>query len=116
MSRNSDPEYDQQSADISEANLDTTEKVRTFSSLKFGNFRLLLTGTTMSNAAQWIQQLTLGALVYDITGSGTVIGTVNLVRSISGIAMIPLAGILIDRMNQKKLLRNSRKIPIGSSP
>lgn len=80
------------------------EKIGTFSSLKFGNFRLQFTGTVLSNAAQWIQQVTLSALVYNITGSGTMIGTVNLVRSISAISMIPMAGVLIDRMKRRNLL------------
>ena len=80
------------------------EKIGTFSSLRIPNFRYLLTGTTLSNAAQWIQQITLNWLVYDITGSGTMLGTVNLARSVSAISMIPLAGILIDRLPRRKLL------------
>jgi MFS family permease len=58
----------------------------------------------MTNAAQWIMQLTLSAVVYNITGSGTLVGTVNLLRSISSISMIPVAGILIDRLSRRKLL------------
>lgn len=80
------------------------KKITTFSSLRIPDFRLLITGTTLSNAAQWIQQVTLSWLVYDITGSGTMLGTVNLVRSISSIAMIPVAGILIDNLRRRNLL------------
>ena len=80
------------------------EKIGTLSSLRIPNFRLLLTGTTLSNAAQWIQQVTLSWLIYDLTGSGAMLGTVNLVRSISSIAMIPLAGVLIDRLKRQPLL------------
>jgi MFS family permease len=82
----------------------TNGKVGTFSSLRIPNFRYLLAGTTLSNAAQWIQQVTLSWLVYDITSSGTMLGTVNLVRSISAISMIPLAGILIDHLKRRDLL------------
>jgi MFS family permease len=80
------------------------EKIGTLSSLRILNFRYLLTGTTLSNAAQWIQQVTLSWLVYDITGSGTMLAIVNLVRSVSSIGMIPMAGILIDRMRRRRLL------------
>jgi MFS family permease len=80
------------------------EKVTTFSSLKHPNFRFLFAGTAMTNATQWVQQVTLSWLVYELTGSGTMIGTVNLVRSVSAIAMIPVAGILIDRLSRRKLL------------
>lgn len=82
----------------------TEKKIGTLSSLAIPNFRKLLIGTTLSNAAQWIQQVTLAWLVYDLTGSGTVLGTVNLVRSISSIAMIPIAGVLIDRLKRRRLL------------
>jgi len=80
------------------------EKIGTFASLRIHNFRLLLTGTTLSNAAQWIQQVTLSWLVYDLTGSGTILGTINLVRAVASLIMIPMAGVLIDRLNRRTLL------------
>jgi MFS family permease len=80
------------------------EKIGTFASLHIHNFRLLLTGTTLSNAAQWIQQVTLSWLVYDLTGSGTILGTINLVRSVALLGMIPMAGFFIDRLNRRTIL------------
>jgi len=80
------------------------EKIGTFASLRIHNFRLLLIGTTLSNAAQWIQQVTLSWLVYNLTGSGTILGTINMVRSVASLAMIPMAGLLIDRLNRRNLL------------
>ena len=80
------------------------EKIGTFASLRIPNFRLLLTGTTLSNAAQWIQQVTLSWLVYDLTGSGTILGTINLVRSGALLGMIPIAGFFIDRLNRRTIL------------
>jgi MFS family permease len=92
-------------------NLKTTEKVTgpmasvgTFASLRIPNFRLLLTGTLFSNAAQWIQMITLNWLVYDLTGSGTMLGAINLVRSFASLGMIPVAGILIDRVDRRILM------------
>ena len=83
---------------------DGNAKITTLSSLRIKNFRLLITGTILSDAAQWIQQVTLAWLVYDLTGSGTILGSVNLVRSISSIGMIPIAGLLIDRLRRRRLL------------
>jgi MFS family permease len=80
------------------------EKIGTFSSLRIRNFRFLIAGTTLTNAAQWVQQVTLNWLVYDITGSGTMLATVNLVRSASAMGVIPIAGILIDKMKRRTLL------------
>ncbi len=84
--------------------MDSTEKIGTLASLRTHNFRMLFAGTTLSNAAQWIQQVTLNWLIYDITGSGTLLGTVNLVRSVASLTMIPAAGILIDRLKRRNLM------------
>ncbi len=80
------------------------KKIGTFASLRIRNFRFLLVGTTLANAAMWIQQVTLSWLVYDLTGSGTILGTINLVRSAASLGMVPMAGLLIDRLNRRKLL------------
>ena len=82
----------------------SVEKLGVFSSMRFRNFNLLLLGTTLSNAAQWLQQVTLNWLVYDITGSGTALGSVNVVRSISSLGLTPVAGLIIDRISRRALL------------
>ena len=79
-------------------------KISTFSSLRFRNFRLLLTGTTLTNAAQWIQSVTLSWLIYDVTSSGTMLGTMNVVRSAASLGMILIAGVLIDRFKRRSLM------------
>ncbi len=63
-----------------------------FAALYIRNFRWLLLGNTLANAGQWIQQVTLNWLVYDITGSGTMLGTVNVVRSAASLGLTPMAG------------------------
>ena len=78
--------------------------IGTFDSLRVRNFRLLLIGTTLANAAQWVQQVTLGWLVYDITGSGTALGTLNLVRSIATVGLAPISGVAIDRLPRRQLM------------
>jgi MFS family permease len=83
---------------------DAPPKVGTFAALRRRDFRLLLIGTTLSNAAQWIQQVTLGWLVYDLTGSGTALGTINLVRSVAALGLAPVAGTAIDRVGRRRLM------------
>jgi MFS family permease len=80
------------------------ERIGTFSALRIRDFRLLLFGTTLSNAAQWIQQVTLGWLVYDLTGSGTALGTINLVRGVASVGLNPVAGTAIDRIERRRLM------------
>lgn len=76
----------------------------TFAALRIPDFRLLLVATTLSNAGHWIQQVTLGWLVYDLTNSGTMLGSINLVRSISTLGLAPVAGVAIDRFSHRLLM------------
>ncbi len=84
--------------------VESVNQVSAFTSLRVPNFRLLLGGSLFSNAAQWIQQVTLSWLVYDMTGSGTMLGSINLVRAVASLSMIPLAGLLVDRLNHRNLI------------
>jgi MFS family permease len=70
----------------------------TFAAFRFRNFRLLWIGALCSNAANWIQQITVGWVVYDLTGSGLLVGAVTGARSVSLLGLGPLAGVLADRL------------------
>jgi hypothetical protein len=76
----------------------------TLSALRIPSFQWFLTGTTLTNAAHWIQQVTLNWLVYDLTSSGALLGTLNLIRSIPTVGLAPIAGVAIDRISRCKLL------------
>lgn len=76
----------------------------TFDSLRIGNFRILLFVATLTNAAEWVQQVSLSWLVYEWTGSGAALGSLNLVRSMSSLALTPVAGVTIDRMNKRTMM------------
>lgn len=80
------------------------EQNGTFAALRIPSFAWFITGTTLSNAGQWIQQVTLSWLVYDLTSSGAMLGTLNLVRSIATIGLAPIAGVAIDRFSRRGLL------------
>ncbi|MBX3054047.1 MAG: MFS transporter [Caldilineaceae bacterium] len=75
-----------------------------FAVLRQRNFAWFLAGTTLSNSGQWIQQVTLSWLVYDLTGSGAMLGTLNLVRSLATLGLAPLAGVAIDRFSRRRLM------------
>ncbi len=85
----------------------TTAPVRApgnFAVLRQRSFAWFLAGTTLSNAGQWIQQVTLSWLVYDLTGSGAMLGSLNLVRSLATLGLAPLAGLAIDRFPRRWLM------------
>ncbi len=82
----------------------STKKVGTFESLRFPNFRPLLIGGVFANATQWIQQVILSWLVYDLTGSGTLLGSITLVSSAASLCMLLSIGFLLDYFNRRKLM------------
>jgi MFS family permease len=79
-------------------------RLGTFSSLRHLNFRYLWFGTLCMSAGQWIQQVTLGWLLYDLTGSSVLLGLLNGLRAIPFLIASPIAGVAADRMDRKKLI------------
>ena len=86
------------------ATTESTGRSGAFGALRLPDFRWFLLGTTLSNAGQWILQVTLSWLVYDLTASGTMLGTLNLVSSIATLGLAPVAGVAIDRFSRRTLL------------
>jgi MFS family permease len=82
----------------------TEKKPGSFSSLRIPNFRLLFAGSFLGSAIQWIQQVVLSWLVYDITGSGTILGSIILVWSAGALSMLVVAGMLVDYYNRRSLM------------
>ncbi len=80
------------------------DKIGTFHTLALRSFRLLWISILFGSAGMWIQMVTLGWLVYDLTGSGTLLGAMNGMRAIPMLLLAPLAGIAADRMNRKTLM------------
>lgn len=77
---------------------------RAFASLKHRNFRwYFLSGLGMS-ASQGIQDLALGWLVLDLTGSVATLGTVVFARGIPMLVLGLFGGVFADRYSRKKLL------------
>jgi len=81
-----------------------TSKIHTFTSLKYHDFRYLITSTFFTSAGNWIQQVTLGWLAYEYTGSAFLTGAVTGIRALPFLFMGPIAGVITDRVNRKTLL------------
>ncbi|MDO8750354.1 MAG: MFS transporter [Dehalococcoidia bacterium] len=79
-------------------------RLSTFSSLQYRDYRYLWTTTIFTSAGNWIQQITLGWLVFHMTGSALLTGTVSGVRALPFLFVGPLAGVIADRVDRKLLL------------
>ncbi len=78
--------------------------IQTFKSLKYRDFRLLWAGTIFFAAGNWIQQIAIGWLMYEETGSAFLVGAVSAARTLPFLFVGPIAGVFSDRMDRRKLL------------
>jgi len=83
--------------------------------LAIGSFRWLWLGSLCSHLCQWIQHATLGWVVYDITGSGSLLGAVLGSRAIPIVLLAPFAGVAADRYNRRALLLTSQLLAAVAS-
>jgi MFS family permease len=72
--------------------------------LRYRDFRYLWIGTVFMSGGQWIQQVTIGWLAYDLTGSSVILGAINGLRALPFLLIGPTAGVAADRMDRRKLL------------
>jgi len=87
-------------------------RFQTFASLRHLDYRYLWFGTLMMSAGQWVQQVTLGWLLYDLTGNSMLLGALNGLRALPFLVTGPLAGVAADRMDRRRLLLRTQWILI----
>jgi MFS family permease len=69
----------------------------------------------LSWSGQWIQQAALGWVVYEITGSGALLGAIMGVRAIPLILLAPISGLAADRYDRRRLMQASQTLAAGVS-
>ncbi len=79
-------------------------RLQTFASLRHRDFRYLWFAQLFTTAAMWIQMLTTGWMVYDMTGSALLLGAVSGLRAIPSLITSPIAGVVTDRMDRRVLM------------
>lgn len=72
--------------------------------LRHRNFRLLWTGSLISNTGDWIDQLALNWLVLETTGSPAALGLVNLCRGLPILVFTLIGGAAADRFERRRLM------------
>jgi len=81
---------------------------RLASAFAYRDFRWLWTSSLLSWSAQWIQQAALGWVVYEITGSGALLGAVMGARAVPMFLLAPLSGVAAERWDRRRLLQGSQ--------
>lgn len=82
--------------------------VRDFShawrALRHRNFRLYFGGQSISLIGTWMTRVATSWLVYRLTKSSLLLGTVSFAGQIPTFLLAPLAGVLVDRIDRRKVL------------
>ena len=82
----------------------------------YKDFQLLWLGSFVAQAAQWLQILTLGWLVLELTeGNAFLTGSVAGVRFLPVLLISPWAGVLADRLDRRKLLMATQLVMAGAA-
>ncbi|MDR2963421.1 MAG: MFS transporter [Bacteroidales bacterium] len=77
---------------------------RIFESFQYRNFRLYFTGQVLSQIGTWMQQIALSWLIYNITGSVVLLGTVMFLAQIPMMILTPFLSTLVDTFNKRTIL------------
>lgn len=86
-----------------------------YGALRHRDFRRLWLGTFCSTGGQWVQQATLGWVVYDLTRSETLLGAVLAMRAIPMLLLAPISGMVADRYDRRCALAASQLIVVVMS-
>ncbi len=92
-----------------------TTFISMFPALRHRDFRWLWACVFCSTGGQWMQTATLGWVVYDMTGSGTLLGAVLGVRGIPMLLLAPLSGVFADRYDRRRMLAAAQVPMVATS-
>jgi MFS family permease len=72
--------------------------------LRHRNFRLFFGGQSISLIGTWMTRIATGWLVYRLTGSALLLGTVSFAGQIPTFLFAPFASVWVDRLNRRQVL------------
>jgi len=72
--------------------------------LRHRNFRLFFGGQSISLIGTWMTRVATSWLVYRLTKSSLLLGTVSFAGQIPSFILAPLAGVLVDRIDRRMVL------------
>ncbi|WP_324332340.1 MFS transporter [Methylomusa anaerophila] len=72
--------------------------------LRYRNYRLFFSGQIISQTGTWMQVIAMNWLVYRLTDSAFMLGTLNFFNHVPGFLLGPVAGVVADRFNRHKIL------------
>ena len=86
---------------------------RALTALQFRAFRLVCGGQVFGNVGTWMDELSRGWLIYQLTDSVAQLGLVNAARALPFLAFGLFAGLAADRWNRQLQLQVTQAVSLG---
>ncbi|MEU9979490.1 MFS transporter [Streptomyces sp. NPDC051014] len=83
---------------------DGAGRMSVFASLRIRNYRLYMTGQSISVGGNWMQTIAVGWLTLQLTHSGTMLGVVTCARYLPLLLLGAWGGLVVDRHDSRRLL------------
>jgi MFS family permease len=79
------------------------------------NYRLFFIGQIISLIGTWMTQIATSWLVYRLTNSALLLGVVGFAGQIPSFLLAPIAGVLVERWNRRRLLVATQALAMAQS-
>ena len=83
--------------------------------LGYRNFALYWIGFAASNTGKYIELFGSVWLIFELTGSAFLLGLIGLARALPSLVLSPIAGVLVDRVDQRRLLFTTQALALVAS-
>ena len=87
-----------------EKTLSSRDYSHAWRALRHRNFRLFFGGQSISVIGTWMTRVATSWLVYRLTNSALLLGTVSFAGQIPTFLLAPVAGVVVDRIDRRKVL------------
>ena len=79
-------------------------RLHTFDSFRYRDYRILWGATFFSSGGSWLQEITIGWLTYELTGSAFLTSLALGLTALPILLAGPLGGVVVDSLDRRKLL------------
>ncbi|MCD9623469.1 MFS transporter [Rhabdothermincola salaria] len=82
----------------------TAERISAFASFRERNFAVMWTASLVSQTGQWLQNVAVPFVVFQLTGSGAWLGFTAFMMLLPMVLLGPMAGSVADRFDRRRVL------------
>lgn len=79
------------------------------------SFRIIFLGQGISQFGTWLQLIATSWLIYRLTGSAFYLGLASFALQVPFLVLAPLAGVWVDRLSKRTVLRTTNAIALAQS-